>query len=151
MLALKFRNNATVQARLNERRADTNRVAFAEEELGMTYLGTIEAEQYIIDFFAYSWSYIDPEGGQRRQYWPVNKTVILPSETNFIMEYGGITELREYRDNGQFTQTLPTVASQYSLQQYVDLRNRVHEASVCSAPLPVPVAIDTIATLQCLA
>lgn len=105
--------------------------------VGGSYHGNVSAESYTFDLWTYPEIYEDANGNYV-PYVNAKKVIILPEVTKFELAYALVPQLL----NG----TPQTGA--YLIQDFIDTRQTAHEVHIKSAPIPVPVAIDQIYTVQ---
>jgi hypothetical protein len=109
--------------------------------VGASYHGRVTAGAYTFDLWTYPEVYEDTNGDVQPYVNP-KKVVILPETTNFELAYGLIPQLM----NGGAPQT-----GQFLIKDFVDERAMAHEVHIMSAPIPIPVAIDQMYTVQVVA
>jgi hypothetical protein len=76
-------------------------------------------------------------------YWNPKKICILPEITGFKMAYALVPQLLT---GGQTPQV-----GEYLIQDFIDERQTAHEQHIKSAPIPVPVKVDQMYTVQLVA
>ncbi len=137
-----FLGNTLVQNRADIRNFSMDTVGLPQKNAeGGVYLGQVSAGPYIVRLWSYNGSYVNASG-VRTYYINQKDMVILPSETNYDLAYAMVRQLIK---DGQVPQ-----AGEYLWSEYMDERETSHEMHVKSAPLPIPVAVDTIYTLRVL-
>lgn len=121
-------------------RIDTVAVPQKNAEGGV-YHATITAGPYIVDVWSYPAEYEDPDNSNTlTPYIDPKKIVILPINANLIAGYAMVPQLLEPGEQPQIGQVI--------VSEYKDPKARTREFHVESAPLLIPVAIDTIYTAK---
>lgn len=114
---------------------------------GMTYHGTLSCGPYEVHLWAYPQYYEDATNANAlTPYVNPKKVVMLPTTTTFETIYGATPQLIT---PGQATASL--VSGKYILSDYINPKKRTHEFHIESRGIPVPIAVDTIYTVQVLA
>jgi hypothetical protein len=110
--------------------------------VGSSYHGRVSAGSYTFDLWTYPEVYED-ESGVNHYYWNEKKICILPEITGFKMAYALVPQLLT---GGQTPQV-----GEYLIQDFIDERQTAHEQHIKSAPIPVPVKVDQMYTVQVVA
>ena len=109
---------------------------------GAVYHGRITAGSYVFNVWTYDQSHID-DTNTRVRYTDAKKAVMIPnSGADFIYAHGGIV----YADNDR----IRVAKAQYVEYSHVDTVKTTYDFGIKSSPLPVPVTIDMIYTMQIL-
>jgi hypothetical protein len=104
-----------------------------------TYHGRVSFGSYTGDIWTYTGQYEDANGVTQK-YMDAKSVIMLPETTpEFLITFGLVPQLI----NGQTPQV-----GEYLLAEYIDERGQNHEQHIKSAPVAIPVAIDTIYTVQ---
>lgn len=109
---------------------------------GATYMGTISTGPYTTHMWQYPQFY-EAADGTKTPYIADNYTVIVPPNPDFQIIYGATPQLVT---PGSDTSSL--IAAPYVLSDYILPLERQHQYHTESRGIPVPIAIDTIGTLQ---
>lgn len=137
-----FSGNTIVTTRADIRNFNMDTIGLPQRNAtGGTYLGQVAAGNYIVKIWSYNGMYQD-KNGVMQYYLNPKDMVIVPSETNFDLAYAMVRQLIK---DGQVPQ-----AGEFLWTEYMDERETAHEMHVKSAPLPIPVAVDTIYTARVL-
>jgi hypothetical protein len=112
---------------------------------GQTYHGTVSAGTYTMHIWQYPQFYEDASG-TKLPYINPKKVIVVPINPNYQTIYGATPQLIT---PGQDTAKL--ISGKYVMSEYIDPKARTHEFHIESRGLPVPLAIDTIYTLQPIA
>ena len=117
---------------------------------GATFHGIITAGSYKVQLWAYPQFYDLNTGTDAAPvwvstpYWNPKKVVMLPIQPRFKMVHCAVPML--IGQPGQLPQQ-----GEYVMQEFLDTRRAKHVLDVQSAPVPIPVAVDTIYTFQAIA
>jgi hypothetical protein len=119
---------------------------------GATFHGIITAGAYKVQLWAYPQFYdlatTDANGNvtgyTSTPYWNPKKVVMMPINPRFKMVHCAVPQL--IGEPGQMP-----VQGEYVFQEFLDPRLAKHIMDVQSAPVPIPVAVDTIYTFQAVA
>lgn len=117
---------------------------------GATFHGTITAGSYKVQLWAYPQFYDLNTGTDAAPvwtptlYWNTKKIAMFPIKPRFKMVHCAVPQL--IGSPGQ----LPA-QGEYVMQEFLDERMAKHILDVQSAPVPIPVAVDTIYTVQVVA
>lgn len=117
--------------------AITNIAMPQQQAVGATLQGRMSAGQYKANLFVYSGWYLDANGVQQ-DYMDPDSIIVLPAETNFKLAFAAVPQLIK-------GSTAPQKGA-YLVSDYLDEREVAHEMHIKSAPVAIPVAVDTIFT-----
>jgi hypothetical protein len=109
---------------------------------GGVFHGTISAGPYKVNIWTYPEVYTD-EAGATKYYMDPKAMLLLPLNTNYNLEFAAVPQLPE---NGMMPQT-----DKYLTQEFFDSEKVSHKIYLKTAPIAMPVAIDTMYTAQVLA
>lgn len=112
----------------------------AKNSVGASYHGNVSAGSYTFDLWTYPEVYEDASGNIVPYVNP-KKIVIIPEMPKFELAYGLVPQLV----NGA-----PQTGA-YLIQDFIDTRQTAHEQHIKSAPIPIPVAVDQMYTVQVVA
>tara|TARA_R110001606_G_scaffold374612_3_gene532482 strand:+ start:2076 stop:3110 length:1035 start_codon:yes stop_codon:yes gene_type:complete len=99
--------------------------------------GRLSAGAYKVNVWTYPEVYTN-EAGVTTKYMDPDSIVVLPETTNFELGFAAVPQLIKGRIAPQ--------RGAYLISEFVDERAVEHEMHIKSAPLAIPVAIDTIFT-----
>lgn len=119
---------------------------------GSTFHGTITCGSYKVQLWAYPQFYDlasapDANGVityTSTPYWDPKSVVMMPSLPRFKFAHCAVPRL--IGQPGQLPQQ-----GEYVMQEFLDERNAKHIYDIQSAPVPIPVAVDTIYTFKAVA
>lgn len=118
---------------------------------GASFHGRIVAGAYIFNVWTYDEGY-DTDAGVFTRYWNEKKVFITPVKgTKFDMAHAGVPAIIRDVKRAEFSQFIKQIASEYYMNNYIDPAAKAHIFEIYSAPLPVPVTVDMIYTMQILA
>lgn len=117
-------------------------VSPVKNAVGASYHGRVTAGSYTFDLWSYPEVYEDANGAIQ-QYWNEKKICILPEITGFKLAYALVPQLLTGGNTPQ--------VGEYLIQDFIDERQTAHEQHIKSAPIPVPVKIDQMYTVQVVA
>lgn len=112
------------------------------ESTGAIYQGDIDCDSYILRVWTYNDFYENAEGVST-PYMNPKKVYLIAEKPMFTTLYGATPQ-----ETFPGSNTLGLVAAKYVLSDYRDMKSKTHEFYIESAPLPVPVTVDMIYTLQ---
>jgi hypothetical protein len=113
-----------------------------QNAVGGIYHGTLTAGPYLVDVWSYP-QYYKNAAGTLVPYLDAKKGVLLPTNPRFKFAFAATPQLLE---PGQAPQT-----GKFIISQFTDVKARTREFHVESAGVPIPVGVDMIYTMQCLA
>lgn len=145
-----FRNNTKVKERLTEFNNKRDVLLPAQlDSNGAIYQGEIDADTYRVRCWTYN-DFYDKDNGDgtytSTAYKNPKTVVFLPEKTTFKTLYGATPQITT---KGAPTASL--VAAKYVLSDFLNAEEKYHKFFIESAPLPVPITIDRIYTLQPIA
>lgn len=116
---------------------------------GATLHGQITCGSYEVRL----WTYPQVKGpdGSKTPYIDDNKVVVLPENPSFTLGYAACPYIVRDIKNVEFPKYIMNKPGKFHISNNVDSKGMSHLFDVASAPLPIPVAVDQIATLQVLA
>lgn len=148
-----FRNNSIVQERLKEFNNKRDVLEPAQyDAIGGKYQGSIDCTNYTLRCWTMSDVYnaptVDANGnismtGTLTPYMNPKKIYMIPEKPMFQMLYGAIPEVRM---PGAGTSTL--IVGSRIFKDYANPEEGYHRFYLEAAPLPVPIQVDQIYTLQ---
>lgn len=106
--------------------------------------GTLQGEMAVGNYRVRLWTYdgfYKNAAGNHVEYWASNKVVVLPETTNFRMSYALVPQL--ISAGGTIPQT-----GEYLMQEFFNEQRAQHTQHLKTAPVAIPVAVDTIYTMQ---
>jgi hypothetical protein len=109
---------------------------------GATFHGILTVGAYKLQLWAYDQTY-DAANGTKTPYVNPKNATIIPTTPRFKTAFAGVPQLIR---PGQMP-----VTGAFIFNDYIDERGKAHVFDVESAPVPVPVAVDTIYTLKAVA
>lgn len=112
--------------------------------IGMTFHGIVTAGAYKVQLWAYPQSY-DDANNVPVNYVNAKKVILIPANPRFKCAFAAVPAVLTPGD------TTPPRQGAFVLGEYIDERNTSHIFDIKSAPLPIPVAVDQIYTLQVVA
>jgi len=135
-------NNAKFNSRQNLFHLNLDQVTGPQrvDNTGANLHGVITAGTYKVQLWTYEQYYKHPDSGVLTQYIDPKMVIMLPTVTNFKIGYAAVPQLLK---PGQ-----PVTKGAFIIREYTDEKNQSHEIFVESAPLAIPVAIDTIYTFR---
>lgn len=111
---------------------------------GGIYLGTLTGGPYLFDLYTFPDYYEDPNNNNvLTEYINPKIAVVIPNGARFKTVFAAVPQLI---GPGGTIQT-----GQYIFSKYEDEKKKTREFHIESAPLPIPVQIDTIYTMQVVA
>lgn len=118
---------------------------------GSSYHGRFDAGSYTVDVFTYPQFYAPAgsamDGSASQPFVPAGKVFVIPPNPNFITAYGAVPFLPK-RGASPLGVAMPmAVRGQFMIADYMDERNTTWELAVSSAPIPLPTAINQMATI----
>lgn len=144
-----FINNATVQAELDKRFIQPGRINPAEVMDGAVYQGRMWFGSYQLDLYTYPQWY-ENAAGSNVDYITTDSVVIFNTMARYDKVFGAVELLPQYeamyRDMG--LPMLPGFVPGQMVPFAYEKPPTAFMAGVQSAPLLIPVAIDTIGTLD---
>lgn len=142
-----FISNAIVLARNDVKMFKLDSIVAPEAKIeGQTYMGTISAGPYTVHLWQYDQYYDHPTTGVKTAYMNAKKVYITPVQTEFQIIYAATPQVVT-----PGAATLSLVAGKVIHWDYLDRKAKTHEFHSESCGLPVPLAIDTIYSLQVVA
>lgn len=137
-----FLNNAIVQKRADIRNFGLDNVnGPIKSAVGSTYHGQVACGSYKVNIWSYPEFY--DVSGVSTPYIDPKKVILLPEKTDFVLSFAAVPQLIT---NGGVPQK-----GAYLIQEFMDLKKTAHEIHIKSAPIAVPVRIDTIYTVKVVA
>ena len=120
---------------------------------GGVYHGTLSAGSYKIHLYTYP-EYYDAIASDdtvtSTAFWPTNLAVVIPKMAGqFTTKFAGIKAL--FKGNNSMPEYYGYVRGEHFLNNFIDQKTQSHVFEVHSRPLPVPVSVDKIYTMQVLA
>jgi hypothetical protein len=112
-----------------------------KNSVGATYHGRITEGSYSFDLWTYPEVYEDANGNMV-PYMDAKKVIFTAEMPKFQLAFGLVEQLID----GQVPQTGP-----YLVYDTIDVEKTSHKVHMKSCPLPIPVAIDQLYTIQVLA
>jgi len=110
---------------------------------GMTFNGTVTGGAYKFQLWGYPQFY-DDANGVSQPYWNPKKIAIVPLNPRFKLAFAAVPQL--IGEPGQMP-----VQGAYKVGEFIDQRKAVHDFDIQSAGVAIPIAVDTIYTLQVVA
>ena len=123
-------------------RGDISKVYERDDMTGGIFHGIITAGSWQFKVYSFPQYYENAAGVQTR-YLPADKVIALPEMPKFTMAYGGIP--LQFKDNLLSNGMPPIqemVRGEKLIKSYTDMKRENYFVSVCSRPLPLPVAVD---------
>lgn len=118
---------------------------------GASYNGTISAAGYIFNLWIYDEVY-ENSSNVMTAYWNAKKAFVTPvTGTRFEIAHAGIPAIITDLTKTEYNQFIVNQASDYWLNNYIDNARKAHIFELYSAPLAIPVSVDMIYTMQCVA
>lgn len=127
----------------NFRRADIG-MPVLNTVTGLTYYGRVGAGDYIVNLWSYSDFYEDSVTGVKSNYIDPNNVVILPTDFEGVTAFAGIPAVMDYDG----AKSVMPVEGEFLVYDTIDEVKTTWDFNVKSAPLPVPVSIDRIYSIQ---
>lgn len=109
---------------------------------GATFHGVLTVGSYKVQLWAYPQFYTNAAGTATPYVNPKNATII-PTNPRFKTGFAGVPQL--------VTPGQMPVTGAFIFNDYIDKRGKAHIYDVESAPVAIPVAVDTIYTLKAVA
>ncbi len=117
--------------------------------IGATYHGTLTCGSYKVQLWAYPQVYDRPNYDSSGNitsfttvpYWNDKKVAIIPAQPRFRLAHAAVPML--IGEPGQLPQQ-----GEYVMMEFLDTRKAKHDMDIQSAPVAIPVAVDTIYTAQ---
>lgn len=113
------------------------------QAVGGTLHGEISAGSYKVRLWTYTGQY-KSRAGVTTPYMNPKKYILLPEVTEFTLGYGAVPQL--INEDGQ-DMIVPRQGA-FVVGDFIDKRATTHVYEMKSAPLPIPVVIDTCVTRQ---
>lgn len=134
-----FLENADVIQRNDLKNMALDSITAPQAQTNGTLHGEISAGSYRVRLWTYP-EYFEDTNGDTQPYLPAKKVIILPETPNFVLAFAGVPQL--------FKGVSSIQRGQYIINEYMDERETSHDWEIKSAPVPVPVAVDQIYTVQ---
>jgi len=145
-----FINNATVQSYMDTRFIEPGRIAPGEVVDGMHFWGRLGIGQHTIDLYIYDGFY-EADDGTATEFMTTDGVILANRQARMVKVFGAVEVLPEYIDSymeNVGVQVGGLIADRYVPYLYSDGERQSRVVGVQSAPLPVPVAIDTMGALD---
>jgi hypothetical protein len=110
--------------------------------------GTLHGKLTIGPYTCYLWTYMGTyrdASNVRQFYMNPKKVIMVPDVTEYVLGYGAVPQLVE---SGR---AVDIKKGAFIFSDFVDPKLTTHTYNITSAPLPIPVAIDTTVTRQAVA
>lgn len=141
-----FRANAEVKDRLKQFHNYRDIIDKTYmDTIGANYQMSIDCDTHIVHVFTYTEIYEDASGTQT-QYMDPKKIILLPPNPGFNTIFGAIPSVRQ---QGATTGSL--IAQPTVIKRFVNEEMGYDRHYLESSPLPVPIQVDRIYTLQPIA
>lgn len=114
--------------------------------VGAVWHGQMSCGQYKVNIMTCPDTYADADTGTVTSFMDPKKYILTPDNTDFVLGYGAAPQL--------ITEPAPAIGIQkgeFIIYDFIDPQLLSHTYNIQSAPLPVPVAIDTIVTRRVVA
>lgn len=117
-------------------------------ESGATLQGSFAAGSFKIIVWTYPQVY--DNGTSKVPYIPAKKAYLFPEHPNYVFGFAAVPQLRA-TDSQNIPRAIVPSRGQFHISEYIDERNATHEFDVKSTGVAIPLAIDTLYTMQVLA
>lgn len=118
---------------------------------GSSYHGRFDAGSYTVDVFTYPQFYAPAgsalDGSASTGFIPAGKVYVIPENPNFITGYAAVPYVPKSGTSGFDIQYPQVQRGQYLIGDYIDQRSSAWFMDVKSAGIPLPTAINQIATI----
>ena len=147
-----FLGNASIEAILDSRRMDRAKIDMPQfnEATGMAFHGQIAAGDFTLNLWTYNEKYTDANG-DTQHYLERENVVILPSDFQGKLIFGGLPYMRKAKIGGADAKLPGVMEADYLLRAYDDEKTISSTLELTSAPLVVPFTIDKFYTMKVLA
>jgi hypothetical protein len=118
---------------------------------GSSYHGRFACGSYTVDVFTYPQFYAPNgsalDGSASQPFIPTGKVFVLPENPDFITAYAAVPYLPKNATSG-FQMSYPQIQrGQFVIGEYMDERQSAWFTDVKSAGMPLPTAVNQMATL----
>lgn len=144
-----FMNNAQIKGLADFRRIsvlDIGTTKF-DNRSGLNYHGRLSTSNGNVDLWTYD-DFYESSPGVFTEYIDPKNTVLLPRDFVGTTSYAGVPAIKRDKDNAEFPEYIQQMEAEFYMNNYVDPKKKAHWFELCSAPLPVPVSVDRLYTLQ---
>jgi hypothetical protein len=138
----KLKNNAKFIAQQNLFNLKLDEVAPPQAKAkGGTLHGKLTVGPYTVYLWTYQGTYRDANN-VRQFYVNPKKVILLPDTTEYVLAYGAVPQIVRNGDQP----SIGIKKGAFVFSDFIDLENTTHTYNITSAPLAIPVAIDTTVT-----
>lgn len=133
---------------LNGRRIEVGSIKPSFVEKGVTFQGVIWVGDYRLEIYTYPETYTDPDTDLTTNYVPVDEVAVFDSSAYLAKAFAGVEML--IKDNEAYKKLgVPAIPIMVAgeIIPYANVQLKTVYSGVQSAPLLIPVAIDTMAKI----
>ena len=137
--------------------ADVRRIRQTELDMpqrnaeGAVFHGVISTGSYELFVWTYPQFYTDPDTEISTPYTPDKKLTIIPLAPRFVQGFAGVPHIMRDETQAEFNEFIQMRRGAFHIDNYIDQKGYSHLYRVRSAGITIPVAVDTIFTVQVLA
>lgn len=127
----------------NFRRAD---IGMPELDMvtGLTFLGRIASADFIFNLWSYS-DFYENVDGSKSKYIADNNVVMIPNDFEGKTVYAGVPMVMGDKFSGQY---VANQEAEFMIHDIIDPQKKSWDIITESAPLPIPVSVDRLYTIQ---
>jgi len=144
-----FMNNEQVKAAADFRRINILEIGTTrfDNTTGLNFHGRISTKNGNVDLWTYD-DFYELDNGNYAEYIASKNVVLLPRDFRATTSYAGVPAIKRDMSNAEYPEYISQVEAEFYMNNYVDPKKKAHWFEICSAPLPVPVSIDRVYTMQ---
>lgn len=110
------------------------------DSVGASLHGQLTVGSYKVNLWSYP-EYYDNAAGVSTPYIDPKKVILIPEAPKFTMSFAAVPKLIDAPGAQQSV-------GAFTVEEFKDTRKKTHDIEICSAGVPIPVAIDQIWTAQ---
>lgn len=147
-----FMNNPQVKAQADFRRISRLEIGLPQfnDVSGLVFHGQVGTADYAINIWTYN-EFFETNAGVKTKYIDVKNCILLPDDFKGVTAFAGIPAIIRDKGNAEYGEFISPVEAEFYINNYIDPVKKAHWFEIASAPLPIPVSIDRIYTIQTLA
>jgi len=147
-----FMNNASIEKSADLRHIKVLEIGTTrfEEATGLNYHGRLSLKNGNVDLWTYD-DFFENNDGSNSEYISANNVVLLPRDFIGKQAHAGVPAIIRDKSNAEFPEWISQIASEFYINNYVDMRGAAHMFEIMSAPLAIPFSVDRLWTAKVLA
>lgn len=147
-----FMNNVQVKARADFRRISRLEIGMPQfnDVSGLVFHGQIGTADYAINLWTYN-EFYETNAGVKTRYIDAKNVILIADDFKAVTAFAGIPAIIRDKSNAEFSEFISPVEAEFYINNYIDPVKKAHWFEIASAPLPIPISIDRIYTIQTLA